>query len=69
MKYELEIESDNCFKVRKIMQVELWNSNQVFDELCDLKRYLTDFLELPCSINEAEDRIAAAPMNSWISFE
>lgn len=69
MKYELEIEADNCFKIRKIMQVELWNSNQVFDELGDLKRYLTDFLELSCSINKAEDRIAAAPMNSWIFFE
>jgi len=69
MKYELEVITDSEIKIRKIMSVPLWNTNQVFDDLETLKKYLTDYVELPCSMNIAVDLINSASMNNWIVFE
>ncbi len=69
MKYELEIKSDSRFGIRKVMDVPLWNSNQIFDDVESLSRYIEDFLELSCPINIAIDRINASVMNSWALFE
>ncbi len=69
MKYELEVITDSDIKIRKIMSVPLWNTNQIFDDIESLKKYLFDYVELPCSMNVALDLINSAAMNGWIDFQ
>ncbi len=69
MQYELEVITESDIKIRKIMSVPLWNTNQVFDDIASLKKYLIDFVELPCSMNVALDLLNSAAMNTWIDFQ
>jgi hypothetical protein len=68
MRYELKVVDDNSIKIKKIMDIPLWNSNQVFDDFKSLKKYITDFVEVETPTEDIENLTNSAPMNSWIEF-
>lgn len=69
MKYELEVLNDSQIRIKKIVAEALWTSNQIFDDLTTLTRYISDFTELKTSLDIVHELLNSAPMNNWIDFE